>query len=330
MKDFMKLSVNFTSTRRAARRWVATLLLALVAPTLASAADPVVLRVGDISYYNLRASAELSKAFEGAPYKVEWAQFQAGAPLIEALNAGAIDLGFLGDSAFLFAASKSSTIKLIGVSRQSPGTIAFLVPANSTAKSIADLKGKKVPYWPGNWVQQLTNASLEKAGLPKDHVQWVKLLPIDAGTAFQGGSVDAYPVWEPYVSQQVVRSGARVLFTADGLIPGLSAIAAYAPSVESKRAAVADFFVRIARARAWVEANVDTYADAWAQRNNLDQDVSRRWIRESKQAVAPIDAAAQAQFQATADFLLKEGVLTTPFNVRNVADNSFATALQTR
>lgn len=326
----MKMSVNFTSTRRAALRWVAPLLLALVAPTLAHAADPVVLRVGDISYYNLRASAELSKAFEGATYKVEWSQFQAGAPLIEALNAGAIDLGFLGDSAFLFAAAKSSTIKLIGVSRQSPGTIAFLVPGNSTAKSITDLKGKKVAYWPGNWGQQLTNASLEKAGLPKDHVQWVKLLPIDAGTAFQGGSVDAYPVWEPYVSQQVVRSGARVLFTADGLIPGLSAIAAYAPSVDSKRAAVADFFVRIARARAWVEANVDTYADAWAQRNNLDQDVSRRWIRESKQTVAPIDAAAQAQFQATADFLLKEGVLTTPFNVRNVADNSFATALQTR
>lgn len=63
---------------------------------------------------------------------------------------------------------------------------------------------------------------------------------------------------------------------------------------------------------------------------DLDQDVSRRWIRESKQTVAPIDAAAQTQFQATADFLLKEGVLTTPFNVHAVADNSFSTALQTR
>ena len=324
------MQLNFKTGRRAALRWVAPLMLTWLAPALASAADPVVLRVGDISYYNLRASAELSKAFEGAAYKVEWSQFQAGAPLIEALNAGAIDLGFLGDSAFLFAAAKTTNIKLIGVSRQSPGTIAFLVPGNSTAKSIADLKGKKVAYWPGNWGQQLTNASLEKAGLPKEHLQWVKLLPIDAGTAFQGGSVDAFPVWEPYISQQVVRTGARVLFTAEGLIPGLSAIAAYAPSVDSKRAAVADFFVRIAKARAWVDANVDAYADAWAQRTNLDQDVSRRWIRGAKLTVAPIDAPAQAQFQATADFLLKEGVLTTPFNVRAVADNSFSTALQTR
>lgn len=322
--------MHLKTSRRNATRVIASLATALLLPAAAHAADPVTLRVGDISYYNLRASAELSKAFEGAPYKVEWSQFQAGAPLIEALNAGAIDLGFLGDSAFLFGAAKSTNIKLVGVSRQSPGTIAFLVPANSTAKSIADLKGKKVAYWPGNWGQQLTNASLEKAGLPKDHVQWIKLLPIDAGTAFQGGSVDAYPVWEPYISQQIVRTGAKVLFTSEGLIPGLSAIAAYTPSVDAKRAAIADFFVRIAKARAWVEANLDTYADAWAQRANLDQDVSRHWIRQSKLTVGPIDAATQAQFQATSDFLSKEGVLPTPFKVSSVADNSFSGALQTR
>ncbi|EGI77723.1 ABC transporter substrate-binding protein [Hylemonella gracilis] len=307
----------------------ALLLLGLVvASGLSQAADPVVLKVGDISYYNLRASAELSKAFEGAPYKVEWSQFQAGAPLIEALNAGAVDIGFLGDSAFLFAASKSSTIKLIGVSRQSPKTVALLVPKNSTAQSIADLKGKKVAYWPGNWGQQLTSAALAKAGLPSDHVQWVKLLPIDAGTAFQGGNIDAFPVWEPYISQQIVRSDARVLLTAEGLIPALSAIAAYAPSVDAKRAAIADFFVRIAKARAWVEANVDTYADAWAKRTSIDQDVSRHWIRQAKLTVGPLDNATQSQFQTTADFLQKEGILTSAFDVRKIVDTSFAAALQ--
>ena len=324
------MHVNFQAIQRYILRWMTSLLAALRLPALAHAAEPVVLRVGDISYYNLRASAELSKAFEGTPYKVEWSQFQAGAPLMEALNAGAIDVGFLGDSAFLYAASKSSNIKLIGISRQSPGTSALLVPANSTAKSIADLKGKKVAYWPGNWGQQLTTAALEKAGLPKDHVQWVKLLPIDAGTAFQGGSVDAYPVWEPYISQQVVRTGARVLSTADGLIPGLSAIAAYTPSIDAKRAAIADFFVRVARAHTWVEANLDNYADAWAQRANLDQDVSRHWIRQSKLTIGPIDSATQGQFQATSDFLLKESALPAPFNVRAIADNSLSAALQSR
>ena len=95
------MHVNFQAIQRYILRWMTSLLAALRLPALAHAAEPVVLRVGDISYYNLRASAELSKAFEGTPYKVEWSQFQAGAPLMEALNAGAIDVGFLGDSAFL-------------------------------------------------------------------------------------------------------------------------------------------------------------------------------------------------------------------------------------
>lgn len=310
------------------RRRLSVMLAGLILFTSAAqAADPVTLRVGDISYYNLRASAELSKAFEGAPYKVEWSQFQAGAPLTEALNAGAIDIGFLGDSAFVFAAAKSTSLKLIGISRQNPRTVALLVPKDSPARSIADLKGKKVAYWPGNWGQQLTSAALTQAGLPPDHVQWVKLLPIDAGTAFQGGSVDAFPVWEPYISQQIVRTGARVLFTAEGLIPAPSAIAAYAPSIEAKRAAIADFLVRIAKARAWVEAHVDSYADAWAKRASIDPDVSRHWLRQAKLTVGPVDAQAAKDFQGTADFLHKAEVLPVAFDTRKVIDTSFAQAL---
>src|SRR5450830_1777307 len=186
------------------RRRLPALLAGLFFAATACAADQVVLKVGDQNYYNIRASVELSKALEGAPYTVEWAGFQAAAPLSEALNAGAIDIGFLGDSGFLFLASKSSNVRLIGVTRQNPKTVALLVPKNSTAKTIADLKGKKVAYWPGAWSQQLTLGALDKAGLSADHVQFVKLMPLDAATALPGGSIDAFPVWEPYVSQQIV------------------------------------------------------------------------------------------------------------------------------
>ncbi|RYF56241.1 MAG: ABC transporter substrate-binding protein, partial [Comamonadaceae bacterium] len=137
---------------------------ALAASTgIAGATSPVVLRVGDQNYYNIRASFELSKALEGAPYQVEWAQFQSAAPLAEAINAGALDLGFLGDSGFLFLASRSQTARLVGVTRQNPKTVALLVSKDSPAKTIADLKGKKVAYWPGAWSQQLTLGALAKA-----------------------------------------------------------------------------------------------------------------------------------------------------------------------
>lgn len=131
----------------------ATLLLGA---SLAQAADLPTLRVGDQNYYNVRASMEASGVLEGAPYQVEWKHFQSAAPVAEGLQAGALDLGFLGDSGFIFLAAKGAPVKLVGVSRQNPDTIALLVPKDSPVRSIADLKGRKVAYWPGAWSQQLT------------------------------------------------------------------------------------------------------------------------------------------------------------------------------
>lgn len=299
--------------------------LALAAP-LSQAAEPITLVIGDQNYYNVQASVEASGVLEGAHYKVDWKHFQSAAPVAEGLEAGALDLGFLGDSGFIFLAAKGASVKLIGVSRQNPDTIALLVPKDSPAKTIQDLKGKKVAYWPGAWSQQLTLRALEKAGLPKDYVEFVKLMPIDAAAALPQGSIDAFPVWEPYISQQQVFSGARTILTARGLMPGLSSIAANANSIEPKRAAIADFLGRLQKARAWVQTHKDAYADTWAAKSGLDQAVSRHWIGQADMTVGPVDASAADDYQGTADFLLTTGALQKAFDTKAVIDNSFSKA----
>lgn len=306
------------------RRLLASVLFA--AP-LAQAAEHVVLQVGDQNYYNIRASVEASGVLEGAPYSVDWKHFQAAAPLAEALNTGALDIGFLGDSGFLFLAARQAPVKLIGVSRQNPDTIALLVPKDSPAKSIADLKGKKVAYWPGAWSQQLTLRALEQAGLPEDYVDFIKLMPIDAAAALPQGSIDAFPVWEPYISQQILFSGARPILTARDLMPGLSAIAAPTRSIDSKGAAIADFLGRLKKARAWVDSHTDEYADLWARKANLDQNVSRHWLRQAHMTVGPVDRQAAADLQSTADFLFRVKALPAPLVTAPVIDGSFAEAL---
>ncbi|MEW7855048.1 ABC transporter substrate-binding protein [Pseudomonas chlororaphis] len=309
------------------RRLRRLLLSTLFAAPLAQSAEPLVLQVGDQNYYNVRASVEASGVLEGAPYKVDWKHFQAAAPLAEALNTGALDLGFLGDSGFLFLAAKQAPVKLIGVSRQNPDTIALLVPKDSPVKTIADLKGKKVAYWPGAWSQQLTLRALEQAGLPEDHVEFIKLMPIDAAAALPQGSIDAFPVWEPYISQQILFSGARPILTAKNLMPGLSAIAASTPAIDSKREAIADFLGRLKLARAWVDSHTDQYADLWAKKANLDPNVSRHWLRQAHMSVGPVDPQAAADLQSTADFLFKVKALPAPLATATVVDTSFTQAL---
>jgi NitT/TauT family transport system substrate-binding protein len=261
--------------------------LAIAAP-LAHAADPTVLRIGDQNYYNVRASVEASGVLEGAPYTVDWKHFQSAAPVAEALEAGAVDLGFLGDSGFIFLAAN----------------------------------------WPGAWSQQLTLRALEKAGLPHDYVEFVKLMPIDAAAAFPRGSIDAFPVWEPYISQQTLFSGAKPLLTARDLMPGLSSIAANADSIEPKRAAIADFLGRLQKARAWVEANKETYADLWAKKANLDPSVSRNWIGHANMTVGPVDESAARDYQETADFLVETGALAKKLDTSSIVDTSFSKSFE--
>ncbi|ALI09692.1 MULTISPECIES: ABC transporter substrate-binding protein [Pseudomonas] len=303
------------------------LLSTLFAAPWLQASEPLVLYVGDQNYYNVRASVEASGVLEGAPYRVDWKHFQAAAPLAEALNTGDLDLGFLGDSGFLFLAAKQAPVKLIGVSRQNPDTIALLVPKDSPVKTIADLKGKKVAYWPGAWSQQLTLRALEQAGLPENHVEFIKLMPIDAAAALPQGSIDAFPVWEPYISQQILFSGARPILTAKNLMPGLSAIAASTPSIDSKREAIADFLGRVKQARTWVDNHTDSYADLWAKKANLDQNVSRHWLRQAHMSVGPVDRQAAADLQSTADFLFKVKALPAPLATAGIIDTSFSQAL---
>jgi len=60
------------------------------------------LRVGD-QRGNMRAVLEAADALRGVPYQITWTEFPAAAPLIEAMNAEAIELGVVGDAPFTLA-----------------------------------------------------------------------------------------------------------------------------------------------------------------------------------------------------------------------------------
>jgi sulfonate transport system substrate-binding protein len=82
----------------------------------ALAADTVTLRVGDQKGGN-RSLLEISGYAKDLPYKIEWSEFPATAPILEALNAGALDVGYTGDLSFLTVYAAGAPIKAIGGTR---------------------------------------------------------------------------------------------------------------------------------------------------------------------------------------------------------------------
>nr|WP_218953742.1 ABC transporter substrate-binding protein [Pseudomonas sp. SbOxS1] len=300
----------------------------MAAALLCLAANAQTLVVGDQSY-NAQAVMEAAGVLDDLPYTLEWKQFTAGSPVAEALNVGSLDIGLLGDAPALFLGALGAPIKVIAASRQNLDGVAILVRKDSSIHSLADLKGKRAAIWKGSWSQQLLLTALDNAGVPRDSLDLRYLSALDASHALDGGSVDVIATWEPYVTQQE-RQGARILATADGLIPAQSFIAANANSVDAKREQISDFLQRLRKAREWTlqnPANTDAYADAWAKRTRADAEIARAWFARARTTVEPLNPQVPVEAQKTVDFFASLGFVKS-YPAANLFDNSFAASLQ--
>jgi sulfonate transport system substrate-binding protein len=303
------------------------LAAALIAGALSSADAQTTLRVGD-QKGNAQAVMEAAGVLKDVPYKIEWKEFPAAAPLLEALGAGAIETGLVGDAPFTFAAAANVPVKAIAAIRQTGEGLAVLVPKDSAIKSFDDLKGKKIATGRGSIGHQLILAALESKGWTTSDVQIVFLAPSDAKVAYSRGSVDAWSTWEPYVSQEEVLFQSRRVITAEGLTAGLSFQVATPDAIRDKRAQLEDFVKRLTAARAWSLTNVSIYAETWGKLMNIPPAVPLNWLTRAKVRIAPIDDVVVADEQKTIDLYLRAGLIKQKLDAADIVDRSFSAAIQ--
>jgi len=299
------------------------LAAALLIGATGVAAAQTVLRVGD-QKGNSQAVMEAAGMLKDVPYRIEWKEFAAAAPLLEALGAGAIDTGLVGDAPFTFAAAANVPVKAIAAVRQSREGLAILVPETSAIHSFDDLRGKKIATGRGSIGHQLILAALQSKGWTATDVQLVFLAPSDAKVAYTQGSVDAWSTWEPYVSQEEVLFKSRRVITAEGLTPGLSFEVATPAAIRDKREALQDFVRRLAAARAWSLGNINSYAEAWGKLMNIPTAVPLNWLARAKIRIAPIDDAVVADEQKTIDLYFRSGLIKQNLDASDVVDRSFS------
>jgi sulfonate transport system substrate-binding protein len=302
------------------------LAVAVALSTVGLATAQTTLRVGD-QKGNSQAVMEAADVLKDVPYRIEWKEFAAAAPLLEALSAGAIETGLVGDAPFTFAAAANVPVKAIAAVRQSREGLAIVVPEASAIKSFDDLRGKKIATGRGSIGHQLILAALEERGWKPSDVQIVFLAPSDAKVAYSQGSVDAWSTWEPYVSQEEVLFKSRRVKTAEGITPGIGFQVASPNAIKDKRAELEDFVRRLAAARAWSQGNVNSYAETWGKLMNIPTSVPLNWLSRAKIRIAPIDDGVVADEQKTIDLYFRSGLIKQNLNASDIVDRSFAAAI---
>lgn len=297
-------------------------LAALAAPAVLRAQSRPVLKAGD-QKGNLRALLETAGQLDDVPYDIQWAEFPAAAPLAEALNAEAVDLGPIGDAPLLFAIAAGTRIKAFGVNRSDAYGTAVLVRPDSPIKTAADLKGKSIGTNRGSIGHFIALKALASAGLKPEDANIRFIPPAEAKLALTSGSLDAWATWEPYTALAETAGHARVVVNGRGLWSGLSFLAATDTALQKKRPQLADFLARVRRAQAWSYQHAPAYSATLARIIGIPPEAARLQFERRATKWLAIDEQVLADQQRSADFYLGVGLLKQRLDVRTTFDTGF-------
>lgn len=300
------------------RRFTAVILLLTTFSSSLWAAET--LSIGD-QRGNARAILAAAGELNNTPYTLEWHEFANAAPLLEAMRAGSIDAGSVGDAPLTFAVAAGLDAKGILATRYAGNAI--IVKKGSALQSVRDLAGKRIATVKGSSGHNLALQALQKAGLDAKQVDFVFTTPAEATLVLDQGGVDAVATWEPYVSFATQQSGAQML--ADGKdYPALTYLVASNNALASKRAELADFVRRLTRARAWGEKHQEAYATAISKLLRIPQEVA---LAKVKREINTVDVDKQqvlAVQQNTADFYVRNGLIPQPLKAEKFIDLSLS------
>lgn len=269
-----------------------------------------------------------SGALKGASYRIEWSEFAAAQPLLEAIGAGAVDVGVAGDAPFMFAYQSGSPVKAVSAQyavEKPRGALALLVPPGSTAKTLRDLKGRKVATTRGSIGHYLILRALQKDGLPADWLTITFLTPGDARAAFGSGAIDGWAVWTPYV-KPALDAGARSIVDGKDVVRGYGFDVANEQAIGAKRAILADFLQREAKALDWAKRNKDAFGRVLAQETGLPLDVATDYADKNGRTVVTIDDSLIADQQKVIDGFRAAGAIKGDRPLAGAFDRSFAPA----
>ena len=290
--------------------------------------DTAVLRVAN-QKGSTRAMMEAAGVLKDAPYRVEWSEFPAAQPLMEAVAGGAADLGLAGDAPFIFAYQSGAPVKAVGAlatAGHPTDALGVIVRKGSLIRTVNDLVGKIVTTTRGSIGHHILLQALEHAKIPATQVHMTFLSPGDAKAAFDSGTVDAWAIWPPFISV-ALKEGAHTIVDARDYELPVSFEVAHAAAIAPKAALMRDFLSREAKALAWARANPESYAKVLATETGLPLDIARASFDRNNRVSVPIDAGVVAHERTVAKRFEAAGLIEAKRPVEQAFDTTVGKGL---
>lgn len=269
----------------------------------------------------LKSQGTLEKALADQDIKISWHEFPNGQPLLEALNVGNIDLSAdVADTVPVFAQAAGADLAYFAQEAPSPSAQAIIVREDSTIKTLADLKGKKVAVTKAAGVHYLLIAALNKTGLKFSDIEPAYLTPADGRAAFENRKVDAWVTWEPFLSGAQQQLPTRILSDGKGLADYQRYYLTSATFAKSHPQVLQTVFAELVKTGDWLRANPRQAAEIlgplWG---NLDPDIVEKANAKRSYQVRLVQPDSLVEQQKIADAFYGASLLPTSVDAREVS-----------
>jgi sulfonate transport system substrate-binding protein len=290
----------------------------------------VTLNIGDQKGTGAQALLKAAGLLNTLPFKVTFADFTSGPPMLQAMASGSVDIGGVGDAPPAFAASGGEAVEIVGALKGLSGDQdALVVPKGSSITSLKQLKGKKIAVGNGSSADYNLLTVLAKAGLTTKDVTIVNLQPAAALAAFTSGAVDAWDIWPPYVQQVTAQDNAKALAVGAAFGNPYSFVVAAKAAVAdaAKAAAIKAYLAVLDKAYVWAAAHASVWAGVWAKATGLPLSIMTQAAAVHAQAPVAIDASITTSEQGLVNQFYAAGLIPTKVDISQYITTQFNSAV---
>lgn len=284
---------------------------------------PDTIRV-DYAYYNpvslvLKQKGWLEEDLKKDQVKVEWVLSQGSNKALEFLNSRSLDFGSTAGAAALIGKANGNPIKSIYVYSK-PEWTALVTTANSSIRTIADLKGKKIAATRGTDPYIFLLRALDKEGLSDKDVEIIQLQHADGRAALEKGDVDAWAGLDPHMAKSEIEKNSRLFFrepnfNSYGVLNVREEFAQKYPDYVGRVLAAYE------KGRQWALQNPAELKQVLVQESKLTDVVAAKQLERTDLSNSRIGNSQRDVITAAGDVLKQSGIIESSIDVNQTVSS---------
>ena len=265
-------------------------------------------------------------------YRVEWQDYDTGAPITAQMLASKIDIGSMGDYPLLINGSRAGTddggtsmLSITGYNAR--GALnGVVVGEDSDITELSDLEGGSISASVGSAGHGTLVQALDAAGIdPVDGVSVENQDPSVGAAALKGGTVDAVAQFVAWPGLLAFQDGARLVYDGGRLeLPTMHGTVVRNEFASENEDVVEAFLQAQLDATEYLHENPLEAAEIVAEQTGLPPEVV--YLYNGRNGVSTFDPTIKpeqvAALEQDVPFLSSIGVLTDPVDVGSFVDDS--------